>query len=368
MNRCFQAALAAAGLVALAGQAGAEDVRLPPSLTAFGAAGNISPASATAFPEAALRGPASRISQDVLAADPVMLQTSFGSAAMPHDFAASVALSDRLAVDTGYNVDLTQRFDNYDGVQSPLIADGGMLGLASGGHYVGATYMPASGLHIRLGATQWNDRLDRLALEPAATGLPLAYDRGYSQSLVAGMSWDVSSWADLGVSALHNVQQNLDAIPNLASNGKIDTQALEMTAHMRFGNGWVTTASYSQGLSQLDQRSQVSAIDTRSYSIAIAKHGLFGEDALGFSFSRPTLGLLDNGFNAVSASGDLPPLFIANDRFPNQTQETDLQLGYVTSFLDGALALQANAAYQMNYQGQTGATSVSLLSRAKIKF
>ena len=158
------------------------------------------------------------------------------------------------------------------------------------------------------------------------------------------------------------------AVSNLASGGKIDTQALEMTAHMRFGNGWVTTASYSQGLSQLDQRSQAPAIDTHSYSIAIAKHGLFGEDALGFSFSRPTLGLLDNGFNAVSASGDLPPLFIANDRFPNQTQETDLQLGYVTSFLDGALALQANAAYQMNYQGQTGATSVSLLSRAKIKF
>jgi hypothetical protein len=368
MNRCFQAALVAAGLAALAGQAGAADMRLPPSLTAFGAAGNISPTSAAAFPEAALQGPTSRISEDVLAGDPLTLQTSFGSAAMPHDFAASVALSDRLAVDTGYNVNLTQRFDNYDGVQSPLIADSGFLGLASGGHYVGATYMPAAGLHVRLGVTQWSDRLDRLALEPAATGLPLAYDQGYSQSLVAGMSWDVSSWADLGIDALHNVQQNLDVVPNLASSGKIDTQALEMTAHMRFGNGWVTTASYSQGLSQLDQRNQVPAIDTRSYSIAIAKHGLFGEDALGFSFSRPSLGLLDNGFNAVSASGDLPPLFIANDRFPNQTQETDLQLGYVTSFLDGALALQANAAYQMNYQGQNGATSVSLLSRAKIKF
>ena len=368
MNRCFQAALAAAGLVALAGGAGAAEMRLPPSLTAFGAVGNISPASATAFPEAALQGPASRVSQGVLAGDPITLQTSFGSATMPQDFAASVALSDRLAVDTGYNVDLTQRFDNYDGVQSPLVSDSGFMGLASGGHYVGATYMPSSDLHIRLGATQWTDRFDRLALAPAATGLPLAYDRGYSQSLVAGMSWDVSSWADLGVDALRNVQQNLNAVSNLASGGKIDTQALEMTAHMRFGNGWVTTASYSQGLSQLDQRSQVPTIDTRSYSIAIAKHGLFGEDALGFSFSRPTLGLLDNGFNAVSASGDLPPLFIANDRFPNQTQETDLQLGYVTMFFDGALALQTNAAYQMNYQGQTGATSVSLLSRAKIKF
>ena len=48
--------------------------------------------------------------------------------------------------------------------------------------------------------------------------------------------------------------------------------------------------------------------------------------------------------------------------------ESDVQLGYVTNFLNGAVSLQTNAAYQTNYQGQPGATSVSLLSRAKIKF
>jgi hypothetical protein len=142
--------------------------------------------------------------------------------------------------------------------------------------------------------------------------------------------------------------------------------ALDMAAHLKFGNGWVTTASY--GLSQLDQRSAAPALDTHSYALAIAKHGLFGDDTLGFSFSRPSPGVIDNGFNAVTAVGELPQTFIANDRFSNPGQETDLQLGYVTSFFDGALALQANAAYQMNYQGQNGATSVSLLSRAKIKF
>jgi hypothetical protein len=58
---------------------------------------------------------------------------------------------------------------------------------------------------------------------------------------------------------------------------------------------------------------------------------------------------------------------MANSRLPGSTAETDLQLGYVTSF-DGALELQANAAYQMNFQGQTGANSLAVLSRAKIKF
>ena len=56
-----------------------------------------------------------------------------------------------------------------------------------------------------------------------------------------------------------------------------------------------------------------------------------------------------------------------NVRLLGSTAETDLQLGYVTT-LNGTLTLQANAAYQMNYQGQTGANSLAVLSRAKIKF
>ena len=50
------------------------------------------------------------------------------------------------------------------------------------------------------------------------------------------------------------------------------------------------------------------------------------------------------------------------------TPETDLQLGYVTTFLDGALALQTNAGYQMNTAGQSGNNGVAVLSRAKINF
>ena len=69
MNRCFQAALAAAGLVAFAGQAGAAEMRLPPSLTAFGASESIAPFTATTLSEADVRGPAYRTSQDALAGD-----------------------------------------------------------------------------------------------------------------------------------------------------------------------------------------------------------------------------------------------------------------------------------------------------------
>ncbi len=39
-------------------------------------------------------------------------------------------------------------------------------------------------------------------------------------------------------------------------------------------------------------------------------------------------------------------------------QESDISVGYITNFLDGAVALQTNAAYQTNAQGQRGATGV----------
>lgn len=365
MKRVFQVALVAAGFVAFAGRAGAAELRLPPSLTAFGADAPIP--SAAALPLEALQGPSSRFAQDVFSVPPTTIATSFGTITPPQNFAASVALSADLAVDAGYGVDLSQRFDNYDGFQSPLIGDAASAaGLANGGHYLGATYMPSSDLHLRLGVSQWTDRDDRLAYEPGI-GVPLAFDNARSQSFLAGASWDVTDWAGFGVTAIQNTQQGLDAVANMTGD-KTTTSALDVAARLKFGNGWVTTASY--GLTQLDQRTQAPAttLDTHSYAIAIAKHGLFGDDALGFSFSRPSPSVIDNGFNAVTASGDLPPSFIANDHFTTQTQETDLQLGYVTSFFDGALALQANAAYQMNYQGQTGATSLSVLSRAKIKF
>jgi hypothetical protein len=140
---------------------------------------------------------------------------------------------------------------------------------------------------------------------------------------------------------------------------------------MDVGQGWVTTASFSEGMTQLDQRLAPAAnLHEQSFAFAITKHGLFGDDALGLSFSRPAPSLAGS-LAGLSASSDLP-LIVAQGASPLQPSgratENDFQLGYITNFLDGAVALQTNAAYQTNFQGQPGATSVSLLSRAKIKF
>jgi hypothetical protein len=277
-----------------------------------------------------------------------------------------------LALDSGYNLDIAARFGNYDRLSSPLLDNGAsFLGLANGGRYAGATYMPAPNLRLRLGASLRSDRLDNFAFDPIrATGLPLAFDTSQTRSMLAGVSWDFSDWASVGVNALSSSRNGMPlgypATAAIAS--KANTDALGVSARFGLGGGWVTTADYTQSFTQLNQRSAVVAEQAQSYSLSIAKHGLFGDDALGFSLSRPAPGTVD-GLTALTVSGDLPPMIIAHGQLAGTAApETDFQLGYVTSFLGGNLALQANAAYQVNPQGQTGATAVSLLSRAKIKF
>lgn len=369
MNHFLTAAAFVAGLaVAWSDAAGAGDVRPAVSLTSFGAAQVISSYRMSA---AGMTLPAS--SADAFTGNVFVLPVAYGVESVPSGVAASTALSINIALDAGYNLDLTQRFENYDGLASPLLNDSGFLGLANGGHYGGLTFAPLPSLRLRVGAQLRNDRLDHFAFDPTQgmNGFSLIERPGEQRSLLAGASWDFSDWAGLTMSGIVSQQSGvpLGLQAGLAPAGKATTSAMDVSAHLNFGGGWVTTATYNAGLTQLDQKSSLStALDTRSYSVAIAKHGLFGDDALGFSVSRPSPALVDNGFELMAAQDDIPPAFLANSRLANQKPETDLQLGYVTSFLDGALALQANAAYQMNYQGQTGATSLAVLSRAKIKF
>jgi hypothetical protein len=371
MKQVLTAAFVAAGLAAFGARAGADELRVPVSLTSFGAAQKISSYQMSAA--GLVLGPAQTSSGNAFAGSAVQLPVVYGGAVLPESFAASTALNINLALDAGYNLDLAQRFDNYGARMSPLLNQTNFLGLANGGRYAGLTYAPTADLRLRLGAQLRNNRLDSFTFDPTMGMRGVSFDTGEQRSLLAGVSWDFADWAGLSLSGIVNAQQGQPAgaslLAALTPGSTATTSALNVSAHVDFGSGWVTTAAFSDALTQLDQKSgTATTLDGHAYSIAIAKRGLFGQDALGFSFSRPSPSLLDNGFEMVAASGDLPPVFVVNNRLPGTTPETDLQLGYVTSFLDGALALQANAAYQMNYQGQTGTTSLAVLSRAKIKF
>lgn len=293
-------------------------------------------------------------------------------------FAASTKLSPNLALDSGYGLDIAARFSDYSGQPQPFLAPvaAPFLGLANGGRYVGVTFMPTTSLRMRLGGSVNSERLDSFHFDPAqpAGNLGLTYDASQTSSLLAGVSWNVSGALGLDVTG---IAANRSGIPlgfDASIAPRASTKALSFSAHMNMGAGWVTTASFSDGMTQLDQKGRLThaALHEQSYSIAIAKHGLFGDDTLAIAFSRPAPGMASSFTSLVGASsGELPPLVVAHAPQLNnvaRAPESDVQLGYVTNFLNGAVQLQTNAAYQSNYQGQPGATSVSLLSRAKIKF
>ena len=288
--------------------------------------------------------------------------------------ASSTLLANNLALDAARGVDiasrLTLRGDNVSPFLSAVTAP--YLALANGGRYAGLTYVPADNLRVRLGAAFGDERLDRFRFDASAPTGPLAltYDASQSRSLLGGLSFDLSSAFGVDVTGIASQRSGIP-LGFTRDNGltpKSSSAALDISAHMDFGRGWVTTASFSEGMTQLDPQSTFAGgtLREQSYSVAIAKRGLFGDDVLGLAFSRPAPGMA-GAFSALSTVGDMP-LTVA-PRVPlNRAQETDIQLGYVTNFLDGAVALQTNAAYQTNAEGQPGATSVSLLSRAKIKF
>jgi len=151
MNLWAKAVLGVAGLVALAGATAAADPRLPVSLTSFGAMQSLSARPLlTGGPVATFSaGDFSRIGLLPVGVAP------------QQSFASSLALSSSFALDSGYNIDVAQRFDNFDALKSPLLPVGDFLGLANGGHYVGATWMLSSALNLRFGAAQKDNRLDR---------------------------------------------------------------------------------------------------------------------------------------------------------------------------------------------------------------
>lgn len=360
------AAIAAAALPVVAAE-------LPPALQSFGVSRAVS-----AF-ELSSTGASGFALEPVSAA---ALGSGVPSAEAMHltQFAGSTVVSPTLALDAGKGLDIGARFTSFDRKASPFLTpvNAPYLSLANGGRYTGVTYVPAPNLRLRAGTSINSERLDRFRFDPIAPSGPLAmtYDASQTRSILAGVSYDVTSAIGFDITGISSDRSGVPLgfanASQLARNAR--TNAFSVSARANIGQGWVTTASFSEGMTQLNQKgSTPPLLREQSYSLAIAKHGLFDNgDALGFSFSRPAPSMAGS-FTSLIGSGELPPLIISqtpalNMNRSQQAAETDFSVGYVTNFLDGAVALQTNAAYQTNAQGQRGATSVSLLSRAKIKF
>jgi len=282
------------------------------------------------------------------------------------------------SIDLGGDVGLLSRFGGAadGGLLSPGAFNSPYVALNDSDTYSNSAVALGDDVHMRFGA-------DLIGEQHSGYQLPdFSYlseqQRPLAQSSFAGVDWDFANWGGLGVAATHISESNGlfgGANAGALSVGKsTNTSALGMSAHLGFGDGWVTTFSYSEGITQLSLKSDslISTTDTlhsRAYGFAVAKHGLFDDDdSLGLAVTRP-LQVYGSANSAVADAID-PDLKFGHDYVPltSTTPETDLELGYVTTFMDGALALQANAGYQMNVAGLGGSNAVSVISRAKINF
>jgi hypothetical protein len=176
------------------------------------------------------------------------------------------------------------------------------------------------------------------------------------------LNWNFSSWGGLGITA----SRSLADVPGLRGATPAESTALGISARVGFGEGWVTTLTYAEGVTQLGLNRGRGAglpgdsLQSQGYGIGLAKTGLFGDDALGIALSRPLqIYTGSNNFSALNTN-----FALAN----TQARESDVALGYVTTFLDGTLALQANAAYQLNAAGTRGQNAVTGVARAKLNF
>jgi hypothetical protein len=303
------------------------------------------------------------------------------------NLASSVTLVNGIDLQVGYHVDLAGRVVPSETVNSSSFSglflsaatlDSPYASLASGGNFVGATAALADDLHLSVGSANLAPGYSSYSRDAAATLTRIGsganpFSLRTATSLLGGLTWDIGKWAGIGVTASQTSERG-GVLGTAVSGVNANTSAVDFSARVQLGAGWVTSASYSEGITQLDLKPGFSpalagdSLRTRSYGIAIAKNGLFGDDALGLAVSRPAFNADGTSFITVPASPGRPQFFSRSNLLEGATPETDIEVGYITTFLDGALALQTNASYQMNFAGQNGANSVSLLSRARIKF
>jgi len=306
------------------------------------------------------------------------------TAVTPDVAAPRVTLIDGVTLGFGAGQTLASRFSAYDSADrfdglflGASAVRGSYAGLAQGGSYVDANFALSPNLHLTFGA-QTLSQGQGYTFSPALSvaelgGIELAEDRRSASSLLAGVDWNLAPWAGIGFTASQTSEHD-GVLGNFDPDVAVaDTSALGVSARIQLGGGWMTTASFAQAVSKLDLKPGLSSTATddwrsRSYGIAIAKRGLFGNDAMGVAVTHPAPGMGGTDFDLISGIGarnqPLPESLLLDGRSP----ETDFEVGYLTTFLDGSIALQTNASYQMNFAGQSGNNAVSFLSRAKIKF
>jgi len=327
---------------------------------AFAASANIAPVSgATAL----MMAPAASVLLDTKGHFSPL--SSFLVPSVGHDAAASRPNSLNAELGQGIKLELANG-RNWEGYGDLFPSTYGLNSdyLSGTTAYAGVSFALTDNIDLSFGRSQ-------LGFGALSSNQPGQFSRDLAERLgdnlldtsttSASISWNFADWGGLAITASQSSGNGslLGVVSGpMGGTGTADALSLGISARVGFGEGWVTTIAYSGGVTQLDLSrngliSNPETVRSSGFGLALAKQGLFGADALGISLSRP-LQVYTGALGAALAG--------------TQARESDVELGYVTTFLDGTLALQANAAYQLNAAGYEGENAVTGVARAKLKF
>ena len=292
---------------------------------------------------------------------------NLGGVTAPAQDASSFRVN-AVSVARGFQLDLAhgRNWDPYGDV-FPASASLNSAFLGGTNIFAGASFAVGRDVDLNVGHLA-------LGLDALSDTQPSALSRDLAQRLAtnlrsigttsASLNWNFADWGAVGLTASHSNGNSALLGASLRNGSPADSSALGISARVGFAEGWVTSLTYAEGVTQLDlNRDQLGKSDpvrSEAYGIGLAKTGLFGDDAFGIALSRPL-----QIYTGSKSFGALNTNFaLAN----TQARESDVELGYVTTFLDGSLALQANAAYQVNAAGAKGQNAVAGVARAKLNF
>jgi hypothetical protein len=259
------------------------------------------------------------------------------------------------------------------------------LALTDGGNYAGATVSPIDGVRVRVGYSSVDETQEPLDV---LTGRD-SYDPANAlestpmrkaQSVMATLAWDISDAFGVGVTASQAKEQNSVlggyTAGAFAVADDAGTSSVGVSARLGLGDNWTTTLAYSEGVTHLGLAAdgimtQVDPLRSRAYGVALSKQGLFGDDAFGVALSRP-LHIYSGGATLHAATGidENQNLVFSTEHLSlaSPVPETDVEFGYATRLLGGAVTLQGSAAYQMDVLGAPGTEAVTVLGRGSVRF
>ena len=309
------------------------------------------------------------------------------------NLAISASPSEDVTFDMGYKLRLAGRINEYDANSSQAYSglflsasavNSPYASLTDGGNYIGTTIKVADNIDVRT-AFSWLSPNGQQTVLPA-NDLLAYYDMHHqtapfeqrdANAAVMSVSWNFASWGGLGVVASQTDEHNgvLGGTGSGAFNvaSSANTSAVDATMRVALAPNWLATVSYGEGLTRLDLQpdgilSSASSLRSRSYGIAVATRDVLGDDSLGFALSRPMHIYDGNGtLTAATAVDDAGNLTISHAAigFAEAAPETDVEVGYSRSFMEGRLALQTDAAYQMDVGGQSGRDAATFITRLK---